>query len=86
MGVKRQVWMDAKTRCDRGKRTWEKQEQDSLPSPFFFSLGITTLVFFFLRSWSIVDLEEFYSFYLTVSLSSGSYNSHVFLRALVSHR
>lgn len=56
-----------------------------LSSLFFFFLD-HAFVFPFLLSWSIVDLEEFYSFSLTVSLSPGSYNSHIFLRALVSHR
>lgn len=45
MGVSRQVWIDAKTRCDWGKRTWEKQEQDSLFS--FSLLFLTTLSSFF---------------------------------------
>lgn len=49
MGVSRQVWIDAKTRCDWGKRTWEKQEQDSL-SLFLSSFFFTTLSSFFFSS------------------------------------
>lgn len=46
MGVSRQVWIDAKTRCDWGKRTWEKQEQDSLSLSLFFFFLPRFLLFF----------------------------------------
>jgi hypothetical protein len=59
-GGKRDYYTSRKTETQSNKKN--KTPLNSLPSPFFFSLGFTILVFFFLRSWSIVDLEEFYSF------------------------